>query len=73
MYTALPFSAVHMINTTCPQSTLTFGADAPDLGSNYQYNCINNRNLRDADITSFTAYSLEQCVDVSCELLIRYT
>ncbi|KAF2824460.1 hypothetical protein CC86DRAFT_384087 [Ophiobolus disseminans] len=63
MYSALPFAAVHMINTTCPSSTLSFGADAPDLGSAYQYNCLANKNLRDADLTSFTAYTLEQCVD----------
>jgi hypothetical protein len=41
------------------------GADIPNWRDKYRYICTNNQNMgrQEDDITAFTAYTLQQCVD----------
>jgi hypothetical protein len=66
-YTARPFGAIQSINTTCP-STLLISSQlegkTSDISGRYRYSCLDNTNIPDLPyLMSFTAYTLEQCVD----------
>jgi hypothetical protein len=64
VYTVLPFTQVNAINVTCPSSLYTSGQDIPEVNGKYQFNCQNNKNMAGVpDLMSFTAYTLQQCVD----------
>jgi hypothetical protein len=66
-YTARPFGATQLINTTCP-STLLISSQLEgkhsDISGRYRYNCLDNTTIPDLpNLMVFTAYTLEQCVD----------
>ncbi|KAL1800839.1 hypothetical protein ACET3X_001181 [Alternaria dauci] len=65
-YTARPFGAIQSINTTCP-STLLISSQlegkTSDISGAYRYSCLDSTNILDSTLMSFTAYTLEQCVD----------
>ncbi|CAE7174651.1 hypothetical protein P3342_007815 [Pyrenophora teres f. teres] len=65
-YMARPFGAVQSINTTCP-STLLISSQlegkTSDISGRYTYSCLDSTNILDLNLMSFTAYTLEQCVD----------
>jgi hypothetical protein len=65
-YAARPFGAIQSINATCPSTLLISSqleSKMSDISGRYTYNCLDSTNILDADLMSFTAYTLEQCVD----------
>ncbi|KAI1514786.1 hypothetical protein Ptr86124_006109 [Pyrenophora tritici-repentis] len=65
-YTARPFGAVQSINTTCPSTLLVSSqleGKTSDISSRYTYSCLDSTNILVLNLMSFTAYTLEQCVD----------
>jgi hypothetical protein len=67
VYTARPFGAIQSINTTCPSTTLVSSqleGKTTNISGRYTYSCLDSTNILDgSDLMSFTAYTLEQCVD----------
>jgi len=65
-YSARPFGAIQSINTTCPSTLLISSrleGKKSDISGRYTYNCLDSTNILDTILMSFTAYTLEQCVD----------
>lgn len=65
-YTARPFGAIQSINATCPSTLLISSrmeGKTSDISGRYTYNCLDSTNILDTTLMSFTAYTLEQCVD----------
>ncbi|RYN88146.1 hypothetical protein AA0119_g12142 [Alternaria tenuissima] len=48
--------SVVSIDTSCPPSLVAWDSK--------RYTCADDRNIKDADITDISAYSLQQCIDV---------
>ena len=65
-YIALPFGTIQSINTTCPSTLLISSrleGKTSDISGVYTYSCLDSTNILDSTLMSFTAYTLEQCVD----------
>lgn len=63
-YTALPIAQVRTIDATCPGDVLNYNDQLPGLSRQYVYSCQNGTNYGDLpDLVSFTAYTLQQCVE----------
>jgi hypothetical protein len=65
-YTARPFGAIQSINATCPSTLLISSrleGKKSDISGRYTYSCLDSTNILDNTLMSFTAYTLEQCVD----------
>ena len=65
-YTVRPFGAIQSINTTCPSTLFTSSrleGKTSDISGRYMYSCLDSTNILDSTLMSFTAYTLEQCVD----------
>ncbi|USP73584.1 hypothetical protein yc1106_00858 [Curvularia clavata] len=66
-YSARPFSAIQLINSTCPSTILVSSqleGKANNISGRYAYDCLDSTDILDgSDLMAFTAYTLEQCVD----------
>ena len=66
-YTARPFGAIQSINATCPSTLLISSqleGNVSHISGRNTYSCLDNTNTMDeSDLMTFTAYTLEQCVD----------
>ncbi|KAH4023793.1 hypothetical protein HBH98_064200 [Parastagonospora nodorum] len=61
-YAPLDFTQVNTINIECPPNVYVSGQE---WGKKYRYNCEKRRSvgLGGIDVSSFTAYTFQQCVD----------